>query len=673
MEMGLPLNPVDGQNFENKVYNATLGAWEDIPAQSRDADLTGISTLAGDYGFLKKNGHDVWQLDTNTYLTGNENITVTGDATGSGTTAIALTLANSGVSAGTYRGVTVDAKGRVTAGTNPTTIAGYSITDAYTKVQVDSLLTGLDMKQSCRVATTANIVLSGAQVIDGISVGAGDRVLAKDQSNAVENGIYVAAAGAWGRASDADNTPSSEVSTGMYTFIEAGTLNNNSGWTLLTSGTIILGTTPLAFTQFNGLGHITATAADITLAGNNISLPNVATSGTFTKVTIDTKGRVTSGTTLAAGDIPTLNQSTTGNAATATKLQTARTIALSGKVTGTATSFDGSAAITISVTGAGILSSEVTDATSGNSGNMIVKRDGSGNFNAGTISASLAGTATAATYLYPSGTASNGNTQFSDTPAHRVSFIEANGSTNAPNAGWGFYETYRHSNATNIWGTQYFHGWEDNANRMWKRNVSGGTYTGWVEFITSGNIGSQSVNYATTAGSAAANGGTSTSTNQVRGVNFHADATAPSGATRLNCDGYLYATRVYNAVYNDLAEFFAKAEASEAGDVVIQTDLGVIKSNQRAARAVVGVHSDSFGYALGAEDADNKTPVGLAGRVWVKVREPLEIGDLLVSDVDGFASKATPAEENIRGVILGKVMKTKTDSEVSRIEILILN
>ena len=55
---------------------------------------------------------------------------VTGDATGSGTTAIALTLANSGATAGTYQSVTVDAKGRVTAGTNPTTLAGYGITDA---------------------------------------------------------------------------------------------------------------------------------------------------------------------------------------------------------------------------------------------------------------------------------------------------------------------------------------------------------------------------------------------------------------------------------------------------------------------------------------------------------------------------------------------------------------
>jgi hypothetical protein len=59
-------------------------------------------------------------------------ITLTGDVTGSGTGSFAATLSNSGVTAGTYRSVTVDAKGRVTAGTNPTTLAGYGITDAVT-------------------------------------------------------------------------------------------------------------------------------------------------------------------------------------------------------------------------------------------------------------------------------------------------------------------------------------------------------------------------------------------------------------------------------------------------------------------------------------------------------------------------------------------------------------
>lgn len=98
--------------------------------QAYDADLTAIAGIAGTSGLLKKTAADTWSLDTSTYLTGNQSLTLSGDATGSGATAITVTLANSGVTAGTYKSVTVDAKGRVTGGTNPTTLSGYGITDA---------------------------------------------------------------------------------------------------------------------------------------------------------------------------------------------------------------------------------------------------------------------------------------------------------------------------------------------------------------------------------------------------------------------------------------------------------------------------------------------------------------------------------------------------------------
>ena len=68
--------------------------------------------------------------------TGDQTITLTGDVTGSGTGSFATTLANSGVTVGTYKSVTVDSKGRVIAGANPTTLSGYGITDADTSAQV---------------------------------------------------------------------------------------------------------------------------------------------------------------------------------------------------------------------------------------------------------------------------------------------------------------------------------------------------------------------------------------------------------------------------------------------------------------------------------------------------------------------------------------------------------
>ncbi len=95
--------------------------------QPLDGDLTAIAALSTN-GFAKRTGTNTWSIDTSTYLTSNQSITYTGDATGSGTTAVTLTLANSGVTASTYKSVTVDAKGRVTAGTNPTSLSGFGIT-----------------------------------------------------------------------------------------------------------------------------------------------------------------------------------------------------------------------------------------------------------------------------------------------------------------------------------------------------------------------------------------------------------------------------------------------------------------------------------------------------------------------------------------------------------------
>ena len=147
--------------------------------------------------------------------------------------------------------------------------------DAATKAYVDAVKTGLDIKDSVRVATTANITLTGAQTIDGVSAVAGDRVLVKDQTTASQNGIYVVAVGAWTRATDADNSPAGEVTAGMFCFVEEGTLNADTGWVLTTNGAITLGTTALSFTQFSGAGQITA-GNGLTKTGNTIDVVGTA-------------------------------------------------------------------------------------------------------------------------------------------------------------------------------------------------------------------------------------------------------------------------------------------------------------------------------------------------------------------------------------------------------------
>jgi len=78
----------DDPNFATTITNSLSGK------QPLDADLTAIAALIGTSGLLKKTAVDTWSLDTNTYLTGNQTITLTGDVSGSGTTSISVTIAD---------------------------------------------------------------------------------------------------------------------------------------------------------------------------------------------------------------------------------------------------------------------------------------------------------------------------------------------------------------------------------------------------------------------------------------------------------------------------------------------------------------------------------------------------------------------------------------------------
>ncbi len=106
-------------------------------------------------------------------------------------------------------------------------------------------LAKLDCKQSVRAATTGNIALSATQTIDGVVLAVGDRVLVKDQANARENGIYLVAAAAWTRATDADS--GAKLTSGARVYVEEGTVNAGKVWYLATTGAITLGTTLLQF------------------------------------------------------------------------------------------------------------------------------------------------------------------------------------------------------------------------------------------------------------------------------------------------------------------------------------------------------------------------------------------------------------------------------------------
>lgn len=132
-----------------------------------------------------------------------------------------------------------------------------------TQTYVQAELEKLDHKQSARVATTANITLSGVQTIDGVGLAVGNRVLVKNQVLAQQNGIYVVATGAWARAVDAND--SADVTAGLVVAIEEGAAHGNSRWQLTTDNPIVLGTTLLTFADVSaGYAPINSPA----LAGN---------------------------------------------------------------------------------------------------------------------------------------------------------------------------------------------------------------------------------------------------------------------------------------------------------------------------------------------------------------------------------------------------------------------
>lgn len=133
-------------------------------------------------------------------------------------------------------------------------------TRQYCDDKVADELNKRDGKQSVRVATTAAIALAGLQTIDGVVLVAGDRVLVKDQAAGAENGIYVAAAGAWARATDADS--GTKLNAGAQVPVEAGTVNADTTWMLKTDGAIIVGATPIAFQWAGGLNAPTQAPGD---------------------------------------------------------------------------------------------------------------------------------------------------------------------------------------------------------------------------------------------------------------------------------------------------------------------------------------------------------------------------------------------------------------------------
>jgi len=203
--------------------------------------------------------------------------------------------------------------------------------DAATKAYVDNTTAGLNFHAAVHSATTANLDATysngtggvgatltananGALVVDSITQNVGERVLVKNQTAGLQNGIYsVTATGdisnPWvlTRATDADNSPAGEVAYGDFTFVQLGTVNGGFGYIVNTTGTITIGTTAITYVQFN--------AGQVVSAGNGLTEPTAGTLAIDTGVTVDLNTAQTLTNKTITG---TFTGNLTGNADTAT-------------------------------------------------------------------------------------------------------------------------------------------------------------------------------------------------------------------------------------------------------------------------------------------------------------------------------------------------------------------
>ena len=366
---------------------ATATKWQTARTITLNGDLTGSVSIDGSANVILSAAVAANSIALGTDTTGNY---VAGNTAGTGIVVTGtegegwiptITLSNVGT-AGTYRSVTTDAQGRITAGTNPTTVSGYGLTDVYTITESNTSL-------ALKVNNSEKGVANGVSTLDAngkvVLTQIPDSVLGQLEymgtwnfatlPTATQKGQYWIASvsgngyvvGDWavwnGTAFDkVDNTDAVATVAGrtgnvVLTKTDVGLANvDNTADTakpVSTAQATAIGLKADSLTVSSHTGNISnphsVTKAQVGLGNVDNTSDASKPVSTAQQTALDLKANLASPTFTGTVTAPTFSGALSGNAATATALQTTRNVALTGAVTGNA-NFDGSANISIATT-----------------------------------------------------------------------------------------------------------------------------------------------------------------------------------------------------------------------------------------------------------------------------------------------------------------------------------